>query len=113
MRSRRTRLARYGARGKVRAYPGLKEEYYLADFEPSDAVLDELALDSREPIVVVRTPPAVSLYHRFENELFAGVLARRAGIAGGRAAADRVPARGARARAAASSSPSMRSTRSR
>ena len=70
------RLARYGARGKVRAYPGLKEEYYLADFEPSDAVLHELALDAREPIVVVRTPPAVSLYHRFENELFAGVLAR-------------------------------------
>jgi predicted glycosyltransferase len=24
----------------------------------------------------VRTPPAVSLYHRFENELFAGVLRR-------------------------------------
>jgi hypothetical protein len=70
------RLARYGARGKLRAYPGLKEEYYLADFEPSDAVLHELALDSREPIVVIRTPPAVSLYHRFENELFAGVLAR-------------------------------------
>jgi predicted glycosyltransferase len=70
------RLARYGARAKLRAYPGLKEEYYLADFEPSDAVLDELALDSRDPIVVVRTPPAVSLYHRFENELFAGVLAR-------------------------------------
>jgi hypothetical protein len=70
------RLARYGARGKVRAYPGLKEEYYLADFEPSDAVLVELALDAREPIVVIRTPPAVSLYHRFENELFAGVLAR-------------------------------------
>ena len=70
------RLARYGARGKVRAYPGLKEEYYLADFEPSDAVLDELGLDAREPIVVVRTPPVVSLYHRFENELFAAVLAR-------------------------------------
>ena len=28
------------------------------------------------PIVVVRTPPEVSLYHRFENDLFAGVLAR-------------------------------------
>ena len=28
------RLYRYGARGKIRAYPGLKEEYYLADFEP-------------------------------------------------------------------------------
>jgi predicted glycosyltransferase len=70
------RLERYGARGKLRTYPGLKEEYYLADFEPSPAVLGELGLDPREPIVVVRTPPAVSLYHRFENELFAGVLAR-------------------------------------
>ncbi len=30
------RLARYGARPpKLRRYPGLKEEYYLADFEPS------------------------------------------------------------------------------
>jgi predicted glycosyltransferase len=70
------RLDRYGARGKVRSYPGLKEEYYLADFEPDSAVLDELGLDASEPIVVVRTPPAVSLYHRFENELFAAVLAR-------------------------------------
>jgi uncharacterized protein len=73
------RLDRYGARGKVRAYHGLKEEYYLADFEPNPAVLGELRLDPREPIVVVRTPPAVSLYHRFENELFAGVLERLRG----------------------------------
>jgi hypothetical protein len=71
-----SRLTRYGARGKVRSYAGLKEEYYLADFEPSDAVLAELGLDASQPIIVVRTPPAVSLYHRFENELFAGVLAR-------------------------------------
>jgi uncharacterized protein len=39
-------------------------------------VLEQLALDPREPIVVVRTPPSVSLYHRFHNELFAGVLER-------------------------------------
>jgi uncharacterized protein len=70
------RLHRYGARGKIRAYPGLKEEYYLADFEPSDAVLAELGLDSGRPIAVVRTPPDVSLYHRFENPLFKQVLER-------------------------------------
>jgi len=70
------RLDRYGACGKVRPYEGLKEEYYLADFEPDDAVLDELKLDAREPIVVVRTPPEVSLYHRFENPLFGRVLER-------------------------------------
>jgi predicted glycosyltransferase len=73
------RLDRYGARGKVRAYPGLKEEYYLADFEPDRSVLSELALDPEQPIVVVRTPPAVSLYHRFENPLFARVLERLRG----------------------------------
>ena len=73
------RLYRYGARGKVRGYPGLKEEYYLSDFEPDAAVLSELGLDSEQPITVVRTPPEVSLYHRFENDLFAQVLARLAG----------------------------------
>ena len=73
------RLYRYGARGKLRPYEGLKEEYYLAGFEPDDAVLRELSLDPSEPIVVVRTPPAVSLYHRFENPLFAGVLEKLRG----------------------------------
>jgi predicted glycosyltransferase len=73
------RLYRYGAKGKIRAYPGLKEEYYLADFEPDPAVLDELRLDRAEPIVVVRTPPDVSLYHRFENDLFRTVLDRLRG----------------------------------
>jgi uncharacterized protein len=70
------RLYRYGARGKIQAYAGLKEEYYLADFTPDDAVLDELALDPAQPIAVVRTPPSVSLYHRFENDLFGDVLRR-------------------------------------
>jgi hypothetical protein len=70
------RLDRYGARGKVRAYEGLKEEYYLADFEPDEAVLAELGLERERPLVVVRTPPEVSLYHRFENDLFGRVLER-------------------------------------
>jgi uncharacterized protein len=69
------RLERYGARGKLRPYAGLKEEYYLADFEPDPAVLAELALDPARPLVVVRTPPEVALYHRFGNDLFADVLA--------------------------------------
>jgi predicted glycosyltransferase len=73
------RLERYGARGKIHAYAGLKEEYYLADFEASPAVLEELRLDRERPLVVVRPPPDVSLYHRFENPLFRGVLERLAG----------------------------------
>ncbi len=73
------RLYRYGARGKLHRYPGLKEEYYLADFEPDAAVVSELGLDRGAPITVVRTPPAVSLYHRFENDLFGQVLQRLRG----------------------------------
>ena len=74
------RLRPYGAtQAKLRHYQGLKEEYYLADFEPDPAVLDELGLDRARPIAVVRTPPAVSLYHRFEHPLFAQVLDRLRG----------------------------------
>ncbi len=73
------RLRRYGAARKLQRYPGLKEEYYLAGFAPDTAVLDELSLDPSRPIAVVRTPPVVSLYHRFENDLFATVLDRLRG----------------------------------
>jgi hypothetical protein len=73
------RLHRYGADGKIAAYPGLKEEYYLADFEPDPAVLAELGLDPAEPIAVVRTAPDVTLYHRFENDVLGAVLERLRG----------------------------------
>jgi len=70
------RLDRYGARGKLRRYPGLKEEYYLSDLEPDAEVLKALGLDPGRPIALVRTPPEVSLYHRFENDLFGAILTR-------------------------------------
>lgn len=71
------RLDRLGASAaKVRRYPGLKEEYYLDGFEPDESVLDDLGLDRERVIVVVRTPPDVSLYHRRGNPLFAEVLDR-------------------------------------
>ncbi len=73
------RLYRYGARGKLAPYAGLKEEYYLADFEPDGAVLRQLGLDPAAPITLVRTPPAVSLYHRFQTDLFGAVLDRLRG----------------------------------
>ncbi len=73
------RFERYGAVAKLKRYPGLKEEYYLYDFEPDPSVLAELRLNPAEPIAVVRTPPAVSLYHRFENDLFGQILQRLRG----------------------------------
>ena len=69
------RLARYGVEPpKLVQYPGLKEEYYLADFEPDRAVLDQWEIDSTRILVVVRTPPDVSLYHRRSNPLFPQVV---------------------------------------
>jgi predicted glycosyltransferase len=69
------RLERYGAKPpKLRQYPGLKEEYYLADFEPDPVALEPFELDGSRTLVVVRTPPDVSLYHRRSNPLFPQVL---------------------------------------
>ena len=71
------RLRVLGARAaKVRRYPGLKEDYYLSGFEPDPAVPAGLGLDRERVLVVVRTPPDVSLYHRHGNPLFADVLQR-------------------------------------
>jgi predicted glycosyltransferase len=58
------RLKRIGAKErKLVRYPGLKEEYYLADFTPDAAVLDELGLGREKVLVVVRPPPETSEYH--------------------------------------------------
>ena len=71
------RLAAYGVGArKLVAYPGLKEEYYLAGFEPDPAVPAALGVDRARVVVVVRTPPDVSLYHRHGNPLFPQVLER-------------------------------------
>jgi predicted glycosyltransferase len=70
------RLRRYGVRdGKLVQYPGLKEEYYLADFAPDTAVMGALDVDGSRIVVVLRPPPDVSLYHRKANRLFPEVLA--------------------------------------
>lgn len=71
------RLDKIGARpAKVRRYAGLKEEYYLHSLHPDETVLAALGLDRTRVLVVVRTPPDVSLYHRHGNPLFTDVLQR-------------------------------------
>jgi predicted glycosyltransferase len=69
------RLARLGVRPpKLLRYAGLKEEYYLSDFEPDARVLDRWRLDRNRVLVVLRPPPDVSLYHRQSNPLFPQTL---------------------------------------
>jgi predicted glycosyltransferase len=65
------RLRPYGVRPpKLVQYPGLKEEYYLSDFEADPSLLDEFGVDRERVLVVLRPPPDVSLYHRHANPLF-------------------------------------------
>ncbi len=72
------RVERYGARPpKLVRYPGLKEEYYLAGFEPDASVPAELGVDPRRILAVVRTAPSYALYlGGSENELLPRVLRR-------------------------------------
>jgi uncharacterized protein len=69
------RLARYTAvPPKLQQYAGLKEEYYLSDFEPDATVLQTWGIDPGNILVVLRPPPDVSLYHRHSNPLFPQTL---------------------------------------
>jgi predicted glycosyltransferase len=72
-------LARYGMRPpKLVRYPGLKEEYVLADHALDvDGVRAELGLDPDAVTAVLRPPPEVTLYHRgASTDLFAATLDR-------------------------------------
>ena len=72
------RMRKVGAGpGKLFRYPGLKEDYYLSDFEPDRSVIGELGLDLDRVIVVVRPPPETSEYHA-DNPLHEAVLLRLA-----------------------------------
>ncbi len=65
------RLRKYSVKPpKLVQYPGLKEEYYLSDFEPDRSLLDRFGVDPARVLVVLRPPPDVSLYHRHSNPLF-------------------------------------------
>lgn len=63
-------------RGKVRFYPGLKEEIYLGAFEPDAEILERYGVQHRdgEVLVVARTPPSRALYHGSENPMFIEAL---------------------------------------
>jgi uncharacterized protein len=81
-------MRRAGAReDKLLRYPGLKEDYYLADFKPDPAALEALELnalgvranraDDDRVLAVVRPPPETSAYHE-DNPLYERALDRLA-----------------------------------
>lgn len=78
-------LRKYGAStGKVFRYEGIKEDVYLADFEPDPhfaATLDQLGIAPQDVLVIARPPAREALYHRFENELFDELMTHLGSIA--------------------------------
>lgn len=72
------RLAKAGAKeAKLVRFPGLKEDYYLADFEPDASVPEQLGIDPGRILVIVRPPPETAAYHA-DNPLYEEVIDRLA-----------------------------------
>jgi uncharacterized protein len=93
------RLRKIGAReSKLVRFPGLKEEYYLSDFEPDPAVLDELGLDREKVLVVLRPPPETSEYHA-PNDVYGKTVRRLAASKAQAVLIPRTEEQGAAARA--------------
>ncbi len=67
-------VKKFGGATKAMYYDGLKEQMYLADFQPSSGYLDSIAVPSDRIIVVMRPPGEWGLYHGFHNPLFEKVL---------------------------------------
>ena len=65
------------ARRKLFRYPGLKEDYYLADFIADTQVPSELGVEPGKVLAVVRPPPETSAYHA-DNPIYERVLDRLA-----------------------------------
>jgi len=62
---------------RIRKYPGIKEDIYVPDFLPDPKLLEELELDPKCVIAVVRPPATEAHYHNPEAEgLFARFMDR-------------------------------------
>jgi len=73
-------LLRFGVTAaKVKRYDGIKEDVYLANFaaDPDfDVELGNLGIEAGDILVTARPPASEALYHRFENQLFDGLIDR-------------------------------------
>src|SRR5258706_440490 len=67
-------LPRFGTAGsKTVRFSGIKEDVYLANFQPDPdfrLILGDLGISPEHVLVVVRPPARDALYPRFENDLF-------------------------------------------
>lgn len=67
-------LKKFGAR-RVYKYPGVKEQIYLADFQPDPEFGRALYLDPTQILILLRPPATWAMYHQgFENQIFGQIL---------------------------------------
>ncbi len=67
-------LKSFGAR-HVYKYPGVKEQIYLAEFQPDPLFGQKLQLDPAQIVVLLRPPATWAMYHQgFENQIFGQIL---------------------------------------
>lgn len=70
--------------GRIRKYPGIKEDVYISQFTPNPGILEELGLSKKDVIVTVRPPASEAHYHNPKSdELFESVvqyLCRKEGV---------------------------------
>lgn len=63
--------------GRIRTYPGIKEDVYVPFFEPRTSIKDELNLGDNDIVVTIRPPATEAHYHNAQSEgLFGAVLNR-------------------------------------
>jgi predicted glycosyltransferase len=76
-------LKRFGAAKKAKKFEGIKEDVYLADFEPDPAFTGQLGIRPEDILVVIRPHAPEALYHRnYENELLGRLIDRLASFEG-------------------------------
>lgn len=67
-------LRTFGASRRAVRYPGLKEELYLADFQPRVNFRSEVGLPMDRPVVVVRPPATWADYYHGRGRTFRALL---------------------------------------
>ncbi|MEQ1922847.1 MAG: DUF354 domain-containing protein [Pyrinomonadaceae bacterium] len=80
-------LRKFGvAESKVRRFDGIKEDVYLADFQPDDqfpSVLAALGISVDDILVVIRPHAPEALYHRgIANQLLSDIIEKFAAVPG-------------------------------
>ena len=63
-------LYKYGARGKLEPYDGIKEDLYVPWFPADPQIRTRLGVGNDEVLVLARPAPDMAAYHRFHNPLF-------------------------------------------